>query len=153
MECQSVTHATQKKCLLQPDFLHWNIVVIYSWDIWSFWNISVICLTVVLKLTIKVFLAYIFKHSDQNDSIYFGHFKNVSVCDQNIKQIAATVLNKLKGYWKCLSQFLCFGKIELNVINNTFSCRPNIATHFHVGQHRLLAWCIGWFYTTVCLHG
>ena len=31
------------------------------------WNISVICLTVVLKLTITVFLAYIFKLSDWND--------------------------------------------------------------------------------------
>jgi len=31
------------------------------------WNISVICLTVVLKLSITVFLAYIFRHSNRND--------------------------------------------------------------------------------------
>jgi len=29
-----------------------------------------------------VFLAYILKHCDWNDLIYFGHFKNVSVYDQ-----------------------------------------------------------------------
>jgi len=34
------------------------------------WNISAICLTVVLKLAITVFLACIFKHSDQNDLIF-----------------------------------------------------------------------------------
>jgi len=37
---------------------------------------------VVLKLTITVFSAYIFKHSDLNDLIFFSHFKNVSVYDQ-----------------------------------------------------------------------
>jgi len=31
------------------------------------WNISVICLTVVLKLAVTVFLPYIFRHSDRND--------------------------------------------------------------------------------------
>ena len=36
-------------------------------------------LTVVLKLAITVFLAYIFKHSDRNDSSFFGHFQNISV--------------------------------------------------------------------------
>jgi len=39
-------------------------------------------LTVVLKLTIRVFLSYIFKHSDRNNLIFFGHFKNISVCDR-----------------------------------------------------------------------
>ena len=45
------------------------------------WKISVICLTVVLKHAITVFLAYIFKLSDINDLILFGHFKNVLVYD------------------------------------------------------------------------
>jgi len=46
------------------------------------WDISVICPTVVLTLALKVFLAYIFKHSDWNDLIFFGHFKSVSVYDR-----------------------------------------------------------------------
>ena len=44
------------------------------------WVISIICLTAVLKLTTKCFLAWIFKHSDRNDLIFFGHHKNVAVC-------------------------------------------------------------------------
>jgi len=47
------------------------------------WNISVICPTVVLKFVIKVFLAYIFKHCDRNDLLFFGNEKNVSVFNQN----------------------------------------------------------------------
>ena len=39
------------------------------------WNISVICLTVVLKLTITVFLACTFWHSDRNDIIFFRSFQ------------------------------------------------------------------------------
>jgi len=46
------------------------------------WNISVICLAVVWKLVITVFLACVFRHSDRNHLIFFGHFKNVSVYDQ-----------------------------------------------------------------------
>jgi len=29
-----------------------------------------------------VFSTYIFKHPDRNDLIFFGQFKNVSVCDR-----------------------------------------------------------------------
>jgi len=35
-----------------------------------------------MKLAISVFLAYNFKHSNQNDSIIFDHIKNVSVYDR-----------------------------------------------------------------------
>jgi len=35
-----------------------------------------------IKLTITVFLAYIFNHSDRNDLIFFGHFKSVSLYDR-----------------------------------------------------------------------
>jgi len=112
MECQSTTHATQKKCLLQPDFLHWNIMVIYSWDIWSFWNISVICLTVVLKLTTKVFFAYIFKHSDQNDSIYFGHFKNVSIYDRNKNRLQPQYWINLKDIENVYHGFYVSAKLS-----------------------------------------
>jgi len=42
----------------------------------------VVCLTVVLKLVIAVFLFCIFKQSDRNDLIFFGHFKNVSIYDR-----------------------------------------------------------------------
>jgi len=38
----------------------------------------VICLTVILKLAVAVFVSYIFGHSDRNDLIFFGHFKNIS---------------------------------------------------------------------------
>jgi len=55
------------------------------------WYISVICLTVVLKLTITVFLAYIFKHWDRNDLIFFGHFKDVSVYDRKKTDLNAFV--------------------------------------------------------------
>jgi len=45
----------------------------------------VICLTVVLKLALKVcFRLYcIFKHCDRNDLIFFGHFENVSMTEKN----------------------------------------------------------------------
>ena len=46
------------------------------------WNISVICLTFVLKLAIKVFFTFSFKHSDRNGFTFFGHFKNVSVYEE-----------------------------------------------------------------------
>jgi len=41
------------------------------------WDILVVCLTVALKLAVTMFSAYIFRHSDRNDLIFFGHFKNV----------------------------------------------------------------------------
>ena len=38
------------------------------------WNVSVICVTVVLIRSESVFSLF-FKHSDRNDLIFFGHFK------------------------------------------------------------------------------
>jgi len=35
-----------------------------------------------IKTPLKVFLARIFKYSDRNDLIFFGHFKNISVYDR-----------------------------------------------------------------------
>jgi len=32
-------------------------------------------------------LAYIFKHSDRNDLILFGHFKTISVCDLTMTKL------------------------------------------------------------------
>jgi len=46
------------------------------------WNILVICLTIVLKLAVTVFLVCISRHSDRNDLIFFSHFKIVSVYDR-----------------------------------------------------------------------
>jgi len=42
--------------------------------------------SVVLKLATKVFLPCILKHSDQNDLIFFGHFKNVTVYDRKMTE-------------------------------------------------------------------
>ena len=59
---------------------HWSISVIFSWDILvteTFWSFQSF-----MKLAISVFLAYNFKHSNQNDSIIFDHIKNVSVYDR-----------------------------------------------------------------------
>ena len=53
------------------------------------WNISVICLTVVLDSLQQRSLPYIFRHSDQNDLIFVDHFKNISAYDQK-KQVSNT---------------------------------------------------------------
>jgi len=34
-----------------------------------------------------VFLAYIFRHSDRNDLIFFGYFKIISVYDRKINSV------------------------------------------------------------------
>ena len=59
-----------------PAFFRWDILVIFCWDI------SVICLAVVLKLSYQCSLAYIFSHLDRNGLIFFSHFKKISVCDR-----------------------------------------------------------------------
>jgi len=59
-----------------PVFFRWDILVIFCWDI------SVICLAVVLKLSYQCSLAYIFSHFDRNGLIFFSHFKKISVCDR-----------------------------------------------------------------------
>jgi len=46
--------------------------VFFAKTFFGHWNISVICLTVVLKLTITVFFSlHFFRHSDRND-LFFG---------------------------------------------------------------------------------
>jgi len=45
------------------------------------WDISVICLIVVLKSPSQCSWAYIFRLSDWNYLIFFDHFKNISVYD------------------------------------------------------------------------
>jgi len=37
-----------------------------------------------------VFLAYIFRHSDRKDLIFFGHFKIISVYDRKMTEIKQT---------------------------------------------------------------
>ena len=46
------------------------------------WSISTICLTIASKLTVKVFCSLCFQTFCQNDFIFFGHFKNISVYDR-----------------------------------------------------------------------
>jgi len=53
------------------------------------------CVTVVLKLATKAFLTCIFKHSERNDLIFFGRFKNVSVYDQKKQDESAMTLKVL----------------------------------------------------------
>jgi len=60
-------------------------------------NKSVICPTVVLKLTITLFLAYIFKHSDRSGLIFFGHFKDVSIYDR--KKAAHDYFNQDRTFY------------------------------------------------------
>jgi len=45
-----------------------------------------ICLTVILKLDVTVFIVYIFRHYDRNDLIFVSHFKNNLVHNQNISK-------------------------------------------------------------------
>jgi len=51
----------------------------------------IICLTVVLKLAVTVFLAYIFRHSDRNDLIFFSHFKIILVYDMTKNSYSSTI--------------------------------------------------------------
>jgi len=60
------------------------------------WNISVICLKVVLKLAVKVLLTYIFRHSDRNDLSFFGHFENILVYDRKMTE---TKTSSIFRYW------------------------------------------------------
>jgi len=67
------------------------------WSCFFFrWNISVISLTVVLKLVVTVFLANIFRHSDRTDLIFFGHFKIISLYDRK-NSLEATVMASIKS--------------------------------------------------------
>ena len=50
------------------------------------WNVSIICLTVVLKLAITVLFSWPKMTSDRNDFIFFGHIKNVSVHDRKMTE-------------------------------------------------------------------
>ena len=69
--------------ILYPSFvIRWYISVIFLLRHFDHWNISVICLTIALKLAVAVFIAYIFRHSDRNDLIFFGHFINILICDR-----------------------------------------------------------------------
>ena len=51
------------------------------------WDISVICLTAVLKLAVTVFISVYLRHSDRNDIIFFGHFKNISVYNRKKNRV------------------------------------------------------------------
>ena len=71
-------------------------------------NISVVCLAVVLKLTVTVFLAHTFKHSYRNDLHFFARFKNVSVYDLKMtekktasKRVRAVELREKQVLTKC----------------------------------------------------
>jgi len=53
------------------------------------WNISVICLTVVVKLTVTVFISLCFQTFWPKWLLFFGHFKIISVYDRKKKQLAS----------------------------------------------------------------
>jgi len=54
----------------------------FYWKHFGNWNISVICLTVVSKLAVAVFISLYFQTFWPKWLIFFGHFKNISVYDQ-----------------------------------------------------------------------
>jgi len=53
---------------------------------WSLKHLGRLSHSCIKTCHISVFLAYIFKHSDRNDLIFFGHFKNSAVYDRK-KQV------------------------------------------------------------------
>ena len=67
-------------CHFAPVFFHWDISGDFCWDI------SLICLTAVLKLTVASSLACIFRHSGRNDLTLFSHFKTISVSDRQMTE-------------------------------------------------------------------
>jgi len=86
-------------------FFCWEISVIFWETFWSLhWNISVICLVVVLKLTITVFISLYFQTFWTKWLNFFRHFKNVSVFDQkNSLQVIPTE-------WTCIQKHLFWWK-------------------------------------------
>jgi len=69
------------------------------------WNISVICLTVLLKLAITVFLSYIFKYYDRNDLIFGLGPKNDRIKKTTIKTHAVVSFLWLAfRHWTCKAQ-------------------------------------------------
>jgi len=68
--------AGTQTCFYAEKFRYICQDILVSKMFWSF-------VSVVLKLAIAVLIkAYIFRHSDWNDLIFFGHFKNISVYDR-----------------------------------------------------------------------
>ena len=64
-------------------FFRWNVSVIFLLRHFGHWNISVVCLTLVLKLAIAVFLAYVFKHSDRHDNFFRSFQKRFDLWPKN----------------------------------------------------------------------
>ena len=74
------------------------------------WDTAAICLAVVLNNSSQqCSLAYIFRHSDRNDLIFFGHIRNISVYDrikrgwknQRVKKIYCLQWHHLPFLWIC----------------------------------------------------
>ena len=95
-------------------FFRWNIPVIFCWNMFDVghWNISVICLTVVQKLTITVVFSPYFQTLWPKwlRLFFFGHFKNVSVAydRKNRIQVIGSGLVRLSlqsvwGEYYCIS--------------------------------------------------
>ena len=96
------------------------------------WNVSVICLTVVLKLAITVLFSWPKMTSDRNDFIFFGHIKNVSVHDRKMtekKQPCAKQHKRLAWKFGASSHFQCFPCSQLKSKKEfEMDCRKNLSS-------------------------
>jgi len=119
-------------------FFRWDVSVIFCWDI------SVNCLTVVLKLAVTVFISVYFKTFWPKWLNFFGHFTNISACDRKMAERKPQVLTIRHGI--ILAYCICGSCLETIHVNVTNICKQDLGNAEAVnecgqcGPHLRLIW-------------